>query len=179
MIVAAANAATTTEPSVESLSTTMTSIRSEGYSLSRIEARHLSRRVASLRTGITKETSNGESRTVIVRAVVTISARSIRWHTHAHRGHRSDLFREAFPDRHSSDSYAQSDEMPEDLDVVVGEKAASHGDCHKRRLQGAGVRSAAMELPGLHHFSVIDALGDAKHDLHRAVVRMISNGSVV
>jgi arylformamidase len=46
-------------------------------------------------------------------------------------------------------------------------------------LKSAGLSSTAMELPGLHHFSVVDALGDAKHELHRAVARMISSGSVV
>jgi hypothetical protein len=46
-------------------------------------------------------------------------------------------------------------------------------------LQTAGLRVAAMALPGLHHFSVADALADPQHDLHRAVVRMIATGSVL
>lgn len=46
-------------------------------------------------------------------------------------------------------------------------------------LQAGGLASAAMELPGLHHFSVIDALAAPNHALHRAVLHMISSGSVL
>jgi arylformamidase len=46
-------------------------------------------------------------------------------------------------------------------------------------LQGAGLASAAMQLRGLHHFSVIDALSRKDHALHRAVLHMISSGSVL
>lgn len=89
----------------------------------------------------------------------------------------ADTARRLSPQHH----LPRKDSMP--LLLAVGgaelpEFVRQQSDYHTA-LQGAGARVAAMELPGLHHFSVADALGDAKHDLHKAVVRMISSGSVV
>jgi arylformamidase len=46
-------------------------------------------------------------------------------------------------------------------------------------LRPIGAACRALELEGLHHFDVVDALGDPQHQLHQAVQRMISSGSVV
>jgi len=74
-----------------------------------------------------------------------------------------------------------ADAMP--LLVAVGaaelpEFVRQQRDYHAA-LRSAGARSAAIELPGLHHFSVADALADPQHALHKAVRRMISRGGVV
>jgi arylformamidase len=46
-------------------------------------------------------------------------------------------------------------------------------------LQERGHAVATMTLDGCHHFTALDALGTPDHPLHRAVLRMISSGSVV
>ncbi len=50
---------------------------------------------------------------------------------------------------------------------------------YEAALKDAGVPCRSLEPAGLHHFSVIDALGDPRHALHQAVLRMISSGSVL
>ncbi len=50
---------------------------------------------------------------------------------------------------------------------------------YETALRQAGVACAGLELAGLHHFSVIDALNSPDHALHQAVLRMISSGSVL
>jgi arylformamidase len=50
---------------------------------------------------------------------------------------------------------------------------------YQAALRRAGVPCRGLELEGLHHMDVIEALGQPGHALHQAVKHMISSGSVV
>ncbi|SMF09266.1 arylformamidase [Tistlia consotensis] len=44
--------------------------------------------------------------------------------------------------------------------------------------QARGLSGAAVPLPGRHHFSAIDALGEKDHALHRSVCYLAQNGAI-
>jgi arylformamidase len=44
--------------------------------------------------------------------------------------------------------------------------------------RGAGLRAKAVDLPGRHHFDVVETLADPAHPLHAALVQLIETGDL-